>query len=100
MKKLLCVLFLLCLTPVVYASANSDIKSLRAVKQVKTKVINNEIKELKSELTTVLLNDKLTYEEKEKRTAEIQKEISALYEKREQNVKEYRIQKNKIKKNL
>lgn len=100
MKKLLCVLLLLCLTPVVYASKDADIRSLRAIKQVKAKVINNEINELKSELTTVLLNDKLTYEEKEKRTAEIQKELSALYAKREQNAEEYRAQKTKIKNGL
>lgn len=98
MKKFLCTLLLLsCAVLNVYASADSEIRSLRAVKQAKAKAINGEIKTIKKDLLEIFTDDTLTYEEKEAKSAVLQKELEVLYAKREYNAKEYRQNKKEIK---
>lgn len=83
-------LFVVCInTNIVFASKNSEIRSYRAVKQAKSKVINKKIKAQKKELTKLLSNPTLTDEEYAIKTEEMRKNMANLYAQREQNKKDY-----------
>lgn len=83
-------------TNIVFASKDSEIRSYRAVKQAKSKVINKKIKTQKKELTKLLSDPTLTDEEYAIKTEEMRKNMANLYAQREQNKKNY----IKIKKNI
>ena len=81
-----------------FASKDSEIRSYRAVKQAKSKVINKKIKAQKKELTKLLSDPTLTDEEYAIKTEEIRKNMANLYSQREQNKKDYMKTKKGIKK--
>lgn len=83
---------------VTYASKDAEIRSYRAVKQAKSKVINKKIKAQKKELTKLLSDPTLTDEEYAIKTEEIRKNMANLYAQREQNKKDYMKTKKNIKK--
>lgn len=85
-------------TNTVFASKDSEIRSYRAVKQAKSKVINKKIKAQKKELTKLLSDPTLTDEEYAIKTEEIRKNMANLYTQREQNKKDYMKTKKNIKK--
>ncbi len=85
-------------TNIVFASKDSEIRSYRAVKQAKSKVINKKIKAQKKELTKLLSDPTLTDEEYAIKTEEIRKNMANLYAQREQNKKDYMETKKSIKK--
>lgn len=92
-------LFLICVnTNIVFASKDSEIRSYRAVKQAKSKVINKKIKAQKKELTKLLSDPTLTDEEYAIKTEEMRKNMANLYAQREQNKKDYMKTKKSIKK--